>query len=546
MVETRGEALASAPERSRSRSSVGRKHDDGDDQIQLLAHVFVAVSIVYSPIIAFCWRLIIISLYFTYYYFIFTYRFLLDITRRRTRPFEYLWKAVFHCIILASLTSWCISITPFHVIMPTLMDLFAPYTVHSVHRATEIMYDAGNSAEIDIIAIHGLGSNPDSAWTYKRDNGTEVNWLRDLLPTAEGLHNVRVVKVNHQTRWDSNVAELGLHEHASELLEHIQSIHKANPRRPIVFIAHSFGGLLLKKALIFAKARSKDVAAMTKGIIFLGVPHQGSNAAIFASCLSCMAFFRGSSSYLLELMAVNGPSLLDLESEFYDAYVMQYHSEDTRPYICDILERRPERIGNLALGPVVSPNHFQLRHGRLLALDTDHRGLNKFHSHDDPNFQTFLMVLWQAYEHALQNSRLLEREFPPPMAPTADEVSTNDLVMMAVPGPPWAKTGMLTTAGLYGLEELVASWLAKDRNRDGNYFTSRVPKMAVYGALIHVPLRDAIKWVLHMCFSGHTSLASQALQILIINLLVRNKSIRLSHRHQQSRILPLCPTGLRY
>ena len=144
----------------------------------------------------------------------------------------------------------------------------------------------------------------------------------------------------------------------------------------------------MAQALIFAKARSKDVAAMTKGIIFLGVPHQGSNAAVFASCLSCMAFFRGSSSYLLELMAVNGPSLLDLESEFYDAYVMQYHSEDTRPYICDILERRPERIGNLALGPVsfvihllshrridhlslmlstaqvVSPKHFQLRQAR--------------------------------------------------------------------------------------------------------------------------------------------------------------------------------------
>lgn len=91
---------------------------------------------------------------------------------------------------------------------------------------------------------------------------------------------------------------------------------------------------------------------MTKGIIFLGVPHRGTQAAFFASCLSCMAFFRGSSTDLLELMAVDGPELLGLESEFYSAYVAQYHSQDVQPYICDILEKRPEKIGRLVLGSV--------------------------------------------------------------------------------------------------------------------------------------------------------------------------------------------------
>jgi hypothetical protein len=54
-----------------------------------------------------------------------------------------------------------------------------------------------------IFAIHGLGSNPESAWAY-RGNQSRVHWLRDLLPEEQEFRNIRVVMVNHQTRWDSN------------------------------------------------------------------------------------------------------------------------------------------------------------------------------------------------------------------------------------------------------------------------------------------------------------------------------------------------------
>lgn len=65
-----------------------------------------------------------------------------------------------------------------------------------------------------------------------------------------------------------------------------------------------------------------------------------------------MAFFRGSSSSLHEFMSVDGPAILDLESEFYDAYVLPYHPYQPQLYICDILEMRPERMGKFVLGSV--------------------------------------------------------------------------------------------------------------------------------------------------------------------------------------------------
>ena len=57
---------------------------------------------------------------------------------------------------------------------------------------------------------------------------------------------------------------------------------------------------------------------------------------------------------------------------------------------------------------LVKPKYGQLRHGRLIALDTDHRGLIEFQSRDDPNFQTFSRVVSQAFDHALRNSKLLK------------------------------------------------------------------------------------------------------------------------------------------
>ncbi|KAI1398465.1 integral membrane protein [Hypoxylon fuscum] len=82
------------------------------------------------------------------------------------------------------------------------------------------------------------------------------------------------------------------------------------------------------------------------------------------------------------------------------------------------------------------------------------------------------------------------------------------------------RTKMLTAGTLAGLQEFLASWLAKDRNKHGNYFTARVPKMAAYGALVSAPLGHFLIWCLQKTFKGRTSLRSKILQILVSNLIV--------------------------
>lgn len=99
---------------------------------------------------------------------------------------------------------------------------------------------------------------------------------------------------------------------------------------------------------------------------------------------------------------------------------------------------------------------------------------------------------------------------------------------------------MLTAGTLAGLQELLASWLAKDRNKHGNYFTARVPKMAAYGALISAPLGHFLIWCLQKTFKGRTSLRAKILQILVSNLIVRFPPSHPSiHPTPPSRIMPV-------
>ncbi|KAH6603571.1 integral membrane [Trichoderma cornu-damae] len=82
------------------------------------------------------------------------------------------------------------------------------------------------------------------------------------------------------------------------------------------------------------------------------------------------------------------------------------------------------------------------------------------------------------------------------------------------------RTKMLTAGTLAGAQEFLASWLAKDRNKHGNYFTSRVPKMAAYGALVSAPLGHFLIWLLQKLFKGRVSLRAKIIQIVISNLVI--------------------------
>ncbi|OQD76580.1 hypothetical protein PENDEC_c004G06409 [Penicillium decumbens] len=82
------------------------------------------------------------------------------------------------------------------------------------------------------------------------------------------------------------------------------------------------------------------------------------------------------------------------------------------------------------------------------------------------------------------------------------------------------RTKMLTSGVLSGFQELLASWLAHDVGKHGHYFSSRIPKMSLYGMFVAAPLGHVLIGILQKIFAGRTSLKAKILQILVSNLII--------------------------
>ena len=96
------------------------------------------------------------------------------------------------------------------------------------------------------VAISGLGGH--AFGSFKERQGQHM-WLRDSLP--RDLDGARIVIHGHDSQLSGSHSFQDLEALASRLrsdLEYLQDSSTANGRTiPLIFIAHSLGGLVLKK-----------------------------------------------------------------------------------------------------------------------------------------------------------------------------------------------------------------------------------------------------------------------------------------------------------
>ena len=95
-------------------------------------------------------------------------------------------------------------------------------------------------------------------------------------------------------------------------------------KRPLIFIAHSLGGIIVKQALVWAhrEPRYKPIKDHTLGIVFFGTPHQGSGKANYGKTLANLAagVMHKPKSKLINALQSNSDTLMRLTSEFkFDA-----------------------------------------------------------------------------------------------------------------------------------------------------------------------------------------------------------------------------------
>ncbi|KAF8526524.1 hypothetical protein BU17DRAFT_82610 [Hysterangium stoloniferum] len=246
----------------------------------------------------------------------------------------------------------------------------------------------GVNPTVDIVAIHGLEGHREQSWTAA--NG--VLWLRDLLPNV--LPQARILTYGYDAHMINHAKypESILQEYAENFIARLARFRTtADTReRPIIFVAHSLGGIVLKSALIHASLSGqrhlfdhKQIYLSTYGIIFLGTPHQGTEIACTAvRMLKLSSIFSKNNRRLLQYLTTNSETLQQQQSHYIGI------SLDFKTKFC-YEEYKTPLVGGIT--QLIVPRASAVIPGTTdaepIGLHADHLEIAKFPSADGDDFR---------------------------------------------------------------------------------------------------------------------------------------------------------------
>ena len=138
----------------------------------------------------------------------------------------------------------------------------------------------------DVIFVHGLGGHARGTWHPQERRDDDNFWLTWLAQERPDLGIWSFGYKAEPFEWRGST--MPLFDRASNLHEYLEVYDIG--KYPIIFIAHSMGGLLVKEMLRNAQTfQKKAVIQQTKGIVFLSTPHTGSHLANLVDKIGILA-----------------------------------------------------------------------------------------------------------------------------------------------------------------------------------------------------------------------------------------------------------------
>ncbi|KAH8586238.1 hypothetical protein B0O99DRAFT_644911 [Bisporella sp. PMI_857] len=135
----------------------------------------------------------------------------------------------------------------------------------------------------DCIAISGLASHPFGSWQPKGGD-KRFMWIRDALP--KHIQGVRAVIYGYDTKLDCSPSFQRIPDLAQALISQLQTYGwDSRSGKPVAFLAHSLGGLVLREAMVQLNSSLDDgykgVLSLLRGAVFFGVPNLGMEQSHF-------------------------------------------------------------------------------------------------------------------------------------------------------------------------------------------------------------------------------------------------------------------------
>lgn len=249
-------------------------------------------------------------------------------------------------------------------------------------------------AKVDIVLVHGLNGDPQRSWTSPHG----VFWPTQLLPVTLKSAKARILVYGY----NADVYAFGkgsassdmIHQHAQTLLANLSLERKSEEAsdHPIIWVAHSLGGILVKRALNLSddlKDKYADdlrsIAVSTYGIIFLGTPHTGADPAKWGLMLQGMVNALmpkkvvHTEDQLVKTLQTSNETLQNINLKFLEIYqkfrVYMVHEgvptdlKGTKMFIVDQISASPQLPGVVYYG-----------------IEATHSGMCKFESKNSPGY----------------------------------------------------------------------------------------------------------------------------------------------------------------
>lgn len=278
-----------------------------------------------------------------------------------------------------------------------------PSGIKLLHKATDSV--------VDIIFIHGLTGDREKTWTAK---GAAAPWPQTLLPLK--VPNTRILTFGYDAYiadWRGMVSQNRIGNHAMNLLAAVAAFRDDDDtnHRPLIFVCHSLGGLVCENALVIADQRPekhlKSILELTRGIVFLGTPHHGSNLARWAEMLArSIGLFKQTNPEILQVLKTDSEVLAHIQDSFHT--MIRSRAGATLPPIditCFYEELPLPGVG------IVVPSHSAILPGYIpIGIRSNHMDMTKFENSDDSGFAIFAGELrrWVKHLAAAKNTSVPE------------------------------------------------------------------------------------------------------------------------------------------
>lgn len=199
---------------------------------------------------------------------------------------------------------------------------------------------------VDVVAVHGLGAIPSKTWVEKH---SKVNWIEDEGMLPSDLPKARIMTFAYDSLWaGANPIKTDVRDIAESFLKSLIAEREDCPERPLIFIAHCFGGLVVQRMLLRANQRAdtRHICEVTVGVVFLGTPHRGtgafSNTGMIYAAIASNPGIRMEPG-VLDIFRSDDSDLIPDAVEFVETCLENHITG------CCFFEKRPAEIGRMLL-----------------------------------------------------------------------------------------------------------------------------------------------------------------------------------------------------